>query len=83
MDNAYAAMLGPQKGAVEQEECIEQGYAPDRVNYRGPLQRELAEKSVGYHRAEADKADRAAAFFREHPEFDEFIGLIRAGVVQI
>ena len=45
--------------------------------------REEAEKQVGYHREQADKQDRAAAFFREHPEFDEFIQLIRSGVIGI
>ena len=31
----------------------------------------------------ADRAARSAAFFREHPEFDEFIQLIRSGVISI
>jgi hypothetical protein len=48
-----------------------------------PSLREEAEKSVGYHREQADKQDRAAAFFREHPEFDEFIQLIRSGTIGI
>jgi len=51
--------------------------------YRRPSLREEAEKSVGYHRLEAEKQDRAAAFFRENPSFDEFIQLIRAGAIQI
>ncbi len=50
---------------------------------RRPSLREEAEKQVGYHREQADKSDRAIAFFREHPEFDEFIQLIRAGVIGI
>lgn len=45
--------------------------------------REQAEKNIGYHRIEADKADRAAAFFRGNPAFDEFIQLIRQGAIQI
>jgi hypothetical protein len=44
--------------------------------------REQAEKQVGYHREEADKYDRAAAFFRENPAFDEFIQLVRSGAIQ-
>ena len=44
--------------------------------------REQAEKNVGYHRMEADKHDRAAAFFRENPAFDEFIQLVRSGAIQ-
>ena len=53
------------------------------AEYRRPSLREEAEKQVGYHREQADKQDRAAAFFREHPEFDEFIQLIRSGVIGI
>lgn len=41
-----------------------------------------AEKKVGYHREQADKHDRAAAFFRENPAFDEFIQLVRSGAIQ-
>lgn len=44
--------------------------------------REQAEKQVGYHREQADRQDRAAAFFRENPAFDEFVQLIRRGVIQ-
>ena len=55
----------------------------DNVLGRRPSLREEAEKQVGYHRTQADKNDRAAAFFREHPEFDEFIQMIRSGVIGI
>lgn len=48
-----------------------------------PSLREEAEKQVGYHRIEADKADRAARFLRENPAFDEFIQLIRQGAISI
>jgi hypothetical protein len=51
--------------------------------YRPPSNREQAEKQVGYHREQADRHDRAAAFFRDNPAFDEFIQLIRAGAIQI
>lgn len=51
--------------------------------YRPPTLREQAEKSVGYHRDQADKHDRAVAFFRDNPAFDEFIQLIRSGAIQI
>jgi hypothetical protein len=46
-------------------------------------QREEAEKNARFHFERAGKAARAAAFFGEHPEFDEFIQLIRAGVIGI
>jgi hypothetical protein len=50
----------------------------------GPLtNREQAEKNVRYYREQADRHDRAAAFFRDNPAFDEFIQLIRAGAIQI
>jgi hypothetical protein len=55
--------------------------ADDGCAVRSPTQREQAEKNVGFHREQADKADRAAAFFRENPAFDEFIQLIRSGVI--
>lgn len=51
--------------------------------YRRPSLREEAEKNVGYHRDQADKHDRAVAFFRDNPAFDEFIQLIRSGAIQI
>lgn len=51
--------------------------------YHPPTLREEAENRVGYHRSEADKQDRAVAFFRENPAFDEFIRLIRSGAIQI
>jgi hypothetical protein len=50
--------------------------------YRPPTLREEAEKQIGYHRDQADKADRAVAFLRENPAFDEFVRLVRAGVIQ-
>ena len=50
---------------------------------RRPSLREEAEKSVASHYEQAAKAERSAAFFREHPEFDEFIQLIRSGVIGI
>ena len=44
--------------------------------------RDEAEESVGYHRSQADKHDRAIAFLRENPAFDEFVRLVRAGIIQ-
>ena len=41
-----------------------------------------AEERVGLHRREAEKADQAAAFFRENPAFDLFVRLVRQGVIQ-
>ena len=46
----------------------------------------LADEALRRRRgAECDyeKANQAARFFMEHPEFDEFIRLLRAGVISI
>lgn len=51
--------------------------------YRRPSLREESEKHADLHRKEADKRERAAAFFRDNPAFDEFIQLIRSGVISI
>jgi len=45
--------------------------------------REEAEQQASQHLEQADKKARAATFFREHPEFDEFIQLIHSGVIGI
>lgn len=41
-----------------------------------------ASKSAQFHFEQADKANRAARFLSAHPEFDEFIRLVRSGAVQ-
>ena len=48
-----------------------------------PSLRAEAEKRFSYHAEEAAKQDKAAAFFRENPAFDQFIRLIRSGAIQI
>jgi hypothetical protein len=61
-------------------------YYGDECNIMSPeppsLRRE-AEDRVGFHRQQAEKADQAAAFFRENPAFDMFVRLVRQGVIQI
>lgn len=63
----------------------QQAYYGDQCNMASPepptLRRE-AEERVGHHRKQAEKADQAAAFFRENPAFDMFVRLVRAGVIQ-
>ena len=60
-------------------------YDPSQCNKSSPepptLRRE-AEERVGTHRREAEKADQAAAFFRDNPAFDLFVRLVRQGVIQ-
>ena len=51
-------------------------------NCRPPSMREQLEKQIVYYRDQADKHDRAAAFFRNNPAFDEFIQLVRSGAIQ-
>lgn len=50
---------------------------------RRPSLREEAEENVRIHAEQLEKQSRAAAFFGEHPEFDEFAQLIRSGVICI
>lgn len=71
------------KTAYNPNTCADQVQGIGLASERRPTLREEAEKNVGFHRSQADKADRAAAFFREYPEFDEFIQLIRSGVIGI
>jgi hypothetical protein len=95
MENAINSAAAKMK--AEQDAMSKQAYASATQELRGhgvtgrdmgigvcrSSLREEAENQVGYHRSEADKKDRAVAFFREHPEFDEFIQLIRSGVIGI
>lgn len=48
-----------------------------------PSPAEEAEKQAADHFERGSKAQRAAEFLRKHPEFDEFIQLIRQGVIGI
>ena len=84
-ESAEERMKSAQERMAQQAQCG-QAIGRDTQGFAGtrrPSLREEAEERVGYHRIQADKQDRAAAFFREHPEFDEFIQLIRQGVIGI
>ena len=52
------------------------------MSYR-PTPRQEAEKNKDYHSQEAHKAAAAVEFFQKHPEFSEFIQLIRTGSIGI
>lgn len=75
---------------VAEKAYYAQGQTPQKPYYGDtcgtaegrPSMRSQAEQQVGYHRAQAEKHDRAAAFFRENPAFDEFIQLVRSGAIQ-
>jgi hypothetical protein len=45
--------------------------------------RDEAQKRSSHHAQEASKAAEAANFFHLHPEFEEFIRLIRSGSIHI
>jgi hypothetical protein len=79
---AMAGMAG-MKAAQQPDQCCQvSGSTTANVFSRRSL-REEAERQVSQHLEQADKKARAATFFREHPEFDEFIQLIRGGVIGI
>ena len=50
---------------------------------RRPSLKDEAAKSAQFHSDEAIKAAKAHSFLATHPEFDEFIQLIRAGAIRI
>lgn len=70
--------------ALAQDGCNQQaaigGYVTQE--YRVPTLAEQAEKNAQYHFEEHAKSQKAASFLTAHPEFDEFIKLIRAGSIQ-
>jgi hypothetical protein len=44
--------------------------------------RDEALKSASYHQERADKISKTADFLTRHPEFEEFIALVRSGAIQ-
>jgi hypothetical protein len=52
-------------------------------SYRQPSAREQAEKNIAHHAEQHAKNIEAVNFFAENPAFDQFIQLIRKGVIQI
>lgn len=55
--------------------CVNEAYKPATLC-------EQAEKSAAYHQEMAEKQYRAAVFLRDNPAFDEFVRLVRQGVIQ-
>lgn len=63
---------------------LAQGIAGCNTNsYQPPTLRMQAEKNAAHHFDQHVKAQQAASFLTAHPEFDEFIRLIRSGAIQI
>ena len=50
--------------------------------YRPPTMQEQAEKAADHHAEQHGKQRAAANFFAAHPEFDQFIQLVRQGAIQ-
>ena len=74
-ENAKAAQPRDMCGAVQSI-----GQTPSRLGeYR---LRDEAQNRANQHQEIADKAQAAAIFLHEHPEFDEFIRLVRKGAIQ-
>lgn len=57
-----------------------QGYSP---HARPNTPREEAEKTVAYMQQEVINKQQAVAFLNANPAFDEFIMLIRKGIISI
>jgi hypothetical protein len=85
-DYDNAKMASPGIMGLRSDIPAEQGYAvgcQETKAYRPPTLADEQEKSASHHFEQASKAQQAAAFLRLNPAFDEFIRLIRKGVIQI
>ena len=94
VDEKIAAARLERKKSMGQVEQAGTGYANaaqetiggiagcDTTAYRPPTMAEQAEKNAAYHFEEYNKAHDAAYFLSRHPEFDEFIRLVRSGAIQ-
>lgn len=68
--------------SAQNQQNMKMGMGIAGSGYR-PSPAEEAEQQAAEHLDRAGKAQQAAAFLRAHPEFDEFIQLIRKGVIGI
>jgi len=59
-----------------------QGVPQQNMTYRSTPTEEQ-EKKMAYYADESVKAQQAVIFLKAHPEFDEFIRLIRSGAIGI
>lgn len=57
------------------------GYSPQKPT--PPTLREQAEKEAAFHFEMCSKAQSVASFLQLHPEFGEFIELLRSGAIQV
>ena len=79
-EDVYANMKAQQAKAVNTD-CCNQAVA-GIGSYRRPTLQEEAEKQAIHHSEMANKCAQAAAFLSANPAFDEFVRLVRAGVIQ-
>lgn len=72
-------------GAIKQQRNYTDGCAGQPVGVLSSRQTlaEEAAKSVQYHAEAHSKSTAAYQFLTKHPEFDEFVRLIRSGSIQI
>ena len=78
---AYAnekAQLQAQQGATMQNETM-----GSTQTWTQPTFAEQHEKQAVYHREEAAKNLRATDFFHLNPAFDEFVRLVREGIIKL
>jgi hypothetical protein len=74
---ANAVPNGAYYGEQAAKTCDVRGTA-----YRPPTMAEQAEKNADYHAEQHGKHRAAANFLVQHPEFDQFIQLVRSGAIQ-
>ncbi len=82
----YEKMHEAQNGSAVNQDCCTDAPCGQAVagigSYRRPTLQEEAEKQAIYHSEMANKSAKAAAFLSANPAFDEFIRLVRSGVIQ-
>ena len=83
-DEVAAKMKAQAAGANNKDCCTEAqcGQAVAGIGYGRPTLQEEAEKQAIHHSSMANKCAQAAAFLSANPAFDEFVRLVRAGVIQ-
>jgi hypothetical protein len=64
-----------------QDVCAGQAL-PQTPSRPGYSLRDEAAKGAQYHQEQAVKCEKAMVFFSQHPEFEEFVRLIRSGSIQ-
>lgn len=82
-DNEEEAKNQMENMTVATQQDYQLGAARNQVQGAAQSQVEQAKYQLKRADDERQRAARAVQFFVKHPEFDEFIQLVRAGVIQI